>query len=203
MLIDEAEDVLEKYVAGKDQNRFEILEEIYKSDARVTFEINSNSISFPLEIHGNREIAQVLSAEFNKKYDNVKTYYLSKKFPRIDNLIISKQRWLVLMREKASNSIRVGTGFYDWKFEIKSNINLKIKHHHICIGVMLNLPDLPLSFLSDLRMHLSYPWVEEDIVIEVIKKYKELNEVKNYLKTRMCRMGVAYEKVSQEKTALH
>ena len=88
------------------------------------------------------------------------------------------------MREKATNSIYVGTGFYDWKFEIKQNINLKIKHHHICIGVMLNLPDLPLSFLSDLQMRLSYPWVEEDIVIEVIKEYKELNEVKNYLKTR-------------------
>lgn len=184
MLINAAEEVLEKYIVGKDQNQFEILEEIYKSNARVTFEIRSNSISFPPEICGNKEIAQILSAEFNKKYDNVNTYYLSRVFPRIEDLIISKQRWLVLMREKGNNHIRVGAGFYDWEFDNKSNGELKIKHHNIFIGVMLSQPDLPLTFLLEIQKRLSYPWVEEGTAIDVIKEYKELKEVVNYLQNK-------------------
>jgi hypothetical protein len=72
-----AEYLLEKYVEGKDHDKFKILEEIYIPNAKVTFEIESDTISFPTEILGNKNIAQVLSAEFNRKYDHVQTLPIS------------------------------------------------------------------------------------------------------------------------------
>ncbi|MCP4022484.1 MAG: hypothetical protein GY729_11640, partial [Desulfobacteraceae bacterium] len=129
-------------------------------------------------------IAQMLSAEFNKKYDHIKTYYLTKDFKQLEKRFISKQRWLVLMREKETDSIWIGTGFYDWKFKTGPNNNFKIKHHHITIGVMLNLPDQPLQFLLGLQTRFSYPWVAESIVMDVIKNHMPLLGIKNYLEVK-------------------
>ncbi len=152
-----AEYLFEKYVEGKDQDKFKILEKIYVPNAKVTFEIDTDTISFPTEILGNKNIAQVLSAEFNRKYDHVQTYYLSRSFPQINDFTISNQGWLVIMREKEDNSIRVGTGLYDWIFEKQVDGNLKIAQHNISIGVMLCLLGLPFSFLNELQSKLPYP----------------------------------------------
>ena len=173
-------EVLEKYIAGKDLDQHEILENIYIEDAKVSFEIKSKSISFPDEIIGNKKIAQVLSAEFNKKYDFAKTYYLSRNFPQIDELTISNQSWLVVMRDKVSNHVRVGAGHYDWVFEKLNNSQLKIKKHNIFIGVMLEL-QVPLEFLNELQNKLEYPWVEEEQVAQVLSNYDILREIKEYL----------------------
>ena len=149
-----AEYLLEKYVEGKDQDKFKILEGIYTPDAKVNFEIEPDTISFPTEILGNKNIAQVLSADFNRKYDHVQTYYLSRSFPQIKELIISNQGWLVIMRETEATAS--GTGLYDWIFEKQADGNLKIAGHKISIGVMLCLPGHPLSFLNDLQSKLLY-----------------------------------------------
>ena len=177
-----AENLLEKYIEGKDQDKFEIFEEIYLPDAQVEFEIQTNTISFPSELLGNMNIAQVLSAEFNKKYDNVKTYYLSRTFPKIENLVISKQGWLVIMREIENKQIRVGTGFYDWILERQSTGNLQIKRHNITIGVMLCLAGFSLTYLTELQGKLFYPWVDQEIAIGILQEYKELQEVYDYIK---------------------
>lgn len=177
-----AEYLLEKYAEGKDRDKFEILEEIYMPNAKVTFEIESDTLSFPAEILGNKNIAQVLSAEFNRKYDHVQTYYLSRSFPQINDLIISKQEWLVIMREKADNSIRVGAGFYDWIFEKQVDGNLKIAQHNIFIGVMLCLPGRPLSFLDELQSNLPYPWIDKKKAIDVLGVYGELQGLVDYLR---------------------
>ncbi len=184
MLNSEVRNILELYIVGKDENRFDIHENIYKPDARVSFEIKPDSISFPLEIIGNQEIAKILSADFNQKYDNVRTYYLSKQGGRIDELNISKQKWLVLMREKTSDSLRVGTGYYDWLFEKGSDSKIKIKHHHIFISEMLDLRDLSLNFLIDIQKRLSYPWLDQETAIEVLEKHNPLREVIKFLKSK-------------------
>jgi len=176
-----AEYLLEKYVEGKDQDKFKILGEIYIPNAKVTFEIDSDTISFPTEISGNKNIAQVLSAEFNRKYDHVQTYYLSRSFPQIKDLVISNQGWLVIMRDKEDNSIRVGTGLYDWIFQKQADGNLKIAQHNISIGVMLCLPGLSLSFLDELQSSLLYPWVDKKKVIKVLSDYNELQDIVDYL----------------------
>ena len=178
----DAEYLLEKYVEGKDQNKFSILEDIYKPDAKVTFEIESDGIAFPAEISGNKNIARVLSADFNRKYDHVQTYYLSHSLPQIEDFIFSKQEWLVIMREKQDNHIRVGAGFYDWIFEKQADGRSKIAQHNIFIGVMLGLPDRPLSFLDELQGKLPYPWVDKEKATEALSEFNELQEVCDYLK---------------------
>jgi len=177
-----AENLLEKYVEGKDQDKFKILEEIYIPNAKVNFEIEPDTISFPTEILGNKNIAQVLSAEFNRKYDHVQTYYLSRSFPHIKDFTILNQGWLVIMREKEDHRIRVGAGLYGWIFEKQVDGNLKIAQHNISIGVMLCLPGLPLSYLDELQSSLLYPWVDKKKVIDVFCGYSELQEIVDYLK---------------------
>jgi hypothetical protein len=185
MLKSDAEEILEKYVLGKDKDKFEILEEIYGVDAKVTFEINSEAISFPHEIAGNKEIAKVLSSDFNKNFDYVKTYCLSREFPLIPGGTILKQKWLVLMREKASHRVRVGSGFYDWHLTTKSDSQNRIKHHHIFIHEMLELADWSLNSLLDLQKRFSYPWLEQDRAINVLESYRELEAVTDFLKTEI------------------
>lgn len=85
------------------------------------------------------------------------------------------------MREKEDNSIRVGTGLYDWVFEEQVDGNLKIAQHKIFIGVMLCLPGLPLSFLDELQSNLLYPWVDKMKVIDVFCEYSELKELSDYI----------------------
>ena len=69
-------DVIENYIKGKDLNRPEILETIYSEKSKVIFSIQPSTIAFPSEISGNIEIAKVLSKDFNKRYEKVRTYYL-------------------------------------------------------------------------------------------------------------------------------
>ncbi len=85
------------------------------------------------------------------------------------------------MRDKEDNSIRVGTGLYDWIFEKQVDGNLKIAQHHISICVMLCLPDFSLSFLDELQSSLLYPWVDKKKVLKVLYEYNELQEIVDYL----------------------
>lgn len=181
MTIRAVKEVLEQYINGKDKDRFELLETIYKLNSKVTFEIKPTIISFPSVINGNIEIAQVLSLDFNKKYSNVKTYYLSDCFPSIYKLSIDKQNWLVLMSEKNSDDIYVGTGYYNWKFGYGQGGVLQIEHHHIFIEAMIKLTNLPLKFLFDLQKSIPYPWAYQEKVKELLQKYDELREITQYL----------------------
>jgi hypothetical protein len=174
-------DILEKYITGKDTNQFELLETIYSENSEVTFEIKPNSITFPSVISGNKEIAQILSYEFNKKYSNVKTYYLSGNLPDIKNTKIYKQNWLVLMSEKSSNALYVGTGYYNWEFEYSRAGILQIKHHHIFIEAMVKLTNYPLQFIIDLQNSIPYPWASQDDVKELMQKHDDLVEITHYL----------------------
>ena len=182
MIIEKISDLLEKYIQGKDLDKYQILEEIYCSTAIVSFEIKAGNIKFPDEVHGNIEIAKVLSADFNKTYDLVKTYYLSSYFPDIDKLVISEQNWLVIMRDRANGNIQVGTGYYNWEFENQNDADLKIKSHKIFIYAMLELPSEALYLLKKVQENLKYPWVEKKKVTEVLKQYEELSIITNYLK---------------------
>ncbi|WP_024955682.1 hypothetical protein [Sulfurospirillum arcachonense] len=170
----ERKKILEAYIKGKDEDKFQILENIYLDTAQLLFKIDSDNISFPSEVEGNKTIAKVLSKDFNQKYDNVKTYYLSDDF--------SKQKWLVLMREKENENIRVGCGYYDWEFIRQRDNELKIKSHTIYIHEMLNLNDKPLEYLLNMQKSFAYPWADKNRLIEVFEKFKELVAVTNYLK---------------------
>lgn len=169
--------LLEAYIEGKDQGRPELLEKIYTADARVTFAIETSSISFPDEIIGNSEIARVLSADFNRKYDMVRTYYLSRGISEPGELSIARQGWLVLMREKENDAIRVGTGHYNWQITEQGKGAVQIVHHHICIYDMLSLHNHSADFLTGLQGQLTYPWLPGERALEVLARHGELEVI--------------------------
>ena len=114
-------EILESYVKGKDCDEYLILEKIYSANAEVVFKNAPSNISFPEKIHGNKEIARILSKDFNQTYRRVRTYYLSK--PSNDHFRIEKQNWLVVMRDIETEKTRVGSGYYDWEFIDDNTLN--------------------------------------------------------------------------------
>ena len=175
---DEQRHLLEQYIVGKDQDKFQILEKIYLKGAEVEFKINSPNITFPGKVAGNRAIAKTLSADFNKKYEKVKTYYLSKKIK--DNYNISEQPWLVVMKEIGNELSCIGSGCYDWELK-KHNNELKILKQRICIHVMLEIQDPGSEQLQEIQEKLKYPWVERQVAVGVLKGFENLTEITNYL----------------------
>ena len=172
-------EILELYIKGKDQDEYLILEEIYTEDAEVEFEIASNSISFPESILGNKDIARVLSKEFNQNYQEVKTYYLSRPANKLSN--IYEQNWLVVMRDIKSGKTRVGTGHYNWEF-LNDSKNLKIQRHKIYIHEMLNIEDEQMSELTRIQDELNYPWVDKKKVCSVLNANIAFENITKYLK---------------------
>lgn len=184
-------DILESYIKGKDQNEYKILEHIYTESAELAFEIESDTISFPSNISGNLEIARVLSKDFNQQYTRVKTYYLAA--PQKDQLIIKKQKWLVVMQDKLSKNknenhkpkTRVGCGYYDWDLiNAKNDDGVKIKKHKITIHSMLQFEDNQNDELKRIQSVLAYPWVDIPTVIETLNIHSKYAEIIQYLNTK-------------------
>ena len=173
--------VLENYIRGKDLNKPEILEKIYSEKSTVIFDIKPSTISFPSEISGNIEIAKVLSTDFNKRYEKVRTYYLENDSEEIASLCILKQRWLVVMIERETREVKIGTGFYDWYFEFSPSGNCQIQKHKITIGVMQSLSGENFPVFEDLHNSIPYPWVDKQCVVNTLEKHDTLREVIDYL----------------------
>ena len=171
-------DILEQYVEGKDQDKHQILESIYADDALVHFELRTERIDFPAEISGRFEIARVLATDFNKKFTNVKTYYLSK--PDAAQRSIKGQKWLVIMKDMQRDITRVGTGCYDWELKHSGN-RLRVQSHKIYIHEMLELPDPGSLVLTILQSNLRYPFVEKDPALKLIARFPELEGIREYL----------------------
>lgn len=171
-------ELLEYYIKGKDKDEYKILEKIYDDNAEVAFEIASNQISFPETIHGNIEIARVLSKDFNQIYSKIKTYYLS--LPSRNTGDIENQKWLVVMRDINSAKTRVGTGYYNWEFVLREN-TLRIKKHKIYIHSMIEIEDIEMSELIRIQSSLNYPWTTKSHVLDVIQINPSLNAVESYL----------------------
>lgn len=171
-------DLLESYIEGKDADKYQILESIYSENAIVEFEIASRHISFPEKITGNREIARVLSKDFNKKYQQVRTYYLSKPTNRSGNIYF--QKWLVVMRDITTDATRIGTGYYDWEFSVV-DMKLKIFKHKIYIHEMLSVDDSQMVELERIQNELTYPWVKEHTAKEVLSVNAALGVITRYL----------------------
>ena len=174
-------DVLENYIKGKDFNKPEILEKIYSEKSKVIFDINPSTISFPSEISGSTEIAKVLSKDFNRRYEKIRTYYLENDSEEIASFSILKQRWLVVMIERETREVKIGTGFYDWYFEFPQSGNCKIEKHKITIGVMQSLSGENLPVFEDLQNRIPYPWVDRQCVVNTLEKHDILGEVIDYL----------------------
>ena len=170
--------ILEQYVVGKDKNQHQILENIFTDTAEVEFEINSEKISFPDKIRGNTDVAKILSKDFNKKYESVRTYYLEDVEP--DTEKIDNQPWLVVMKEIGHDVTRIGTGHYNWRLCITES-GLKVSKLKIYIHEMLELVDSKSIMLTEIQSKIEYPWSTKMAVRKALKPYKKLNIVAEYI----------------------
>lgn len=173
-----SKNILEQYVLGKDKNQYHILETIFTETAEVEFQISSDKISFPEKIVGNTDIARILSKDFNKKYENVKTYYL--KDIDLYTESVDNQPWLVVMKEIGRDVTRVGTGYYNWKFN-KTESGQKVSKLKIYIHEMLEVVDAKSSMLSEIQSEIEYPWPTSMSVRTALRPYRKLQSVSEFI----------------------
>ncbi|BHH83050.1 hypothetical protein [Desulforhopalus sp. 52FAK] len=170
--------ILEQYVLGKDKDQYVVLEAIFADFAEVEFEIRSEKISFPKTVKGNKDIARVLSKDFNKSYERVRTYYLEGVEQNANS--IDNQPWLVVMKEVGNDVTRVGTGYYNWILR-KTENGLKVTKLKIYIHEMLELDDSKSVMLEDIQRSIDYPWPAFLSVTNTLKPYGKLCVVSKYI----------------------
>ena len=151
--------LLERYVAAKDGNRPQLMDEIYAPDAVLTYSIATDSISFPARTVGLEAITRTLVVEFGQRFTRCRTYYIVDDPPGSD-ASIPFIPWLVLMREEARSCTRVGRGFYAWTFERAGTGPLHVKAMHIHIDRMDLVDDADGQLLATLQSPLPYPWLQ-------------------------------------------
>lgn len=173
-----SKNILEQYVLGKDKDQYHILETIFAETAEVEFQISSDKISFPEKIQGNNDIARILSKDFNKKYENVRTYYLEDVEQDTESVV--NQPWLVVMKEIGRDVTRVGTGYYNWRLN-KTESGLKVSKLKIYIHEMLEVFDEKSIILTEIQGEIEYPWSTSISVRKALKPYGKLQGVSEYI----------------------
>jgi hypothetical protein len=151
--------LLERYVAAKDGNRPDLMDEIYAPDAVLTYSIATDSISFPPRTVGLEAITRTLVVEFGQRFTGCRTYYVVDGPPGSD-ASMPFVPWLVLMREAARSCLRIGRGFYAWTFERTGAGPLRVKAMHIHIDRMDPVQDGDGHLLATLQAPLPYPWLQ-------------------------------------------
>jgi SnoaL-like domain len=151
--------LLECYLRAKDLNQPDLISECFSSDAELTFSIATDDIDFPRRVLGAAAIAKTLVADFGERFDRCRTYYVCTE-PQLDESQTCSMPWLVVMREKATESLRIGKGLYRWRFGNESgNAEDRIVQLHIHIERMDAVPDPRAEKLSALQASLLYPWL--------------------------------------------
>lgn len=169
------EKVLRTYFRAKDENRPYLLVDVFAEDARLEINNRSAQISFPGVTLGREAIADVLVRQFNATYENIYSFYLDRPGPLADTFACD---WLVGMTEKASRSVRVGCGHYEWVFESEPVLlAAKLK---ITVEQMIVLPpDHTTDVMRSLRK-LDYPWSSAGQVTHALVM-NELRPVSGYI----------------------
>ncbi|MEO8039991.1 MAG: hypothetical protein ABI794_14575 [Betaproteobacteria bacterium] len=152
----QARELLERYVEAKDLNRPELTPALYSRDAVLSFSIATDEISFPDEVRGRQAITRTLVTEFGERFDRCRTFYVCDSLPVHDHCIAFLP-WLVVMRETASRTLRVGKGCYRWVFEPDGRPAVRAMKIHI--ARMAGIADPDGSMLERVQAGLPYPWL--------------------------------------------
>lgn len=104
------------------------------------------------------EIAKTLVTDFGARFDRCRTYYVCAE-PRVDEGQICSMPWLVVMRQKEAESLRIGKGIYRWRFGNETGNADRIVQLHIHIERMDAVPDPCAEKLNALQAALLYPWL--------------------------------------------
>jgi hypothetical protein len=153
--------LLERYVQAKDDVRPELMRSIYRPDALLTYTIDTDDIRFPARTEGLDEITRTLVIDFASRFSNCKTYYVCAA-PPPDTTALVRIPWLVVMREPAARSLRIGKGFYEWRF--RQEPALRVQAMHIHIHRMDAQTDPRSELLAAAQAQLDYPWLAASVL---------------------------------------
>lgn len=150
--------LLECYIRAKDQNQPDLIFDCFGPDAELTFSIATEAIDFPRRVNGAAAIAKTLVTDFGEKFDRCRTYYLCAA-PDVNEDGICTMPWLVAMRQKDNEALRLGKGTYQWRTGRVAGKGMRIIGLHIAIERMDVIDDPGSAKLQALQELLSYPWL--------------------------------------------
>ena len=179
--------LLEAYLEAKDLNRPPVILACYTPDAVLTYSIATDTISFPDKVQGADAIAQTLVREFRKNFDCCKTYYVC------DSIVDDGERidfipWLVIMRQASNSALRVGKGYYRWRFK-SDETRLRVRAMHIHIERMDIIEDRDGNTLRALQSALPYPWLQPATLRETFERLIQQAAGFAFLDTFMAPVG--------------
>lgn len=151
--------LLELYIQAKDSVQAQLMREIYAPDAVLTYSIATDSISFPARTVGLEAITNTLVVDFATRFGRCKTYYVCESAPSDDATFV-RIPWLVVMREPAAASLRIGKGYYEWTFAQPARVTAM----HIHIDRMDAIPDAEGTLLVSAQAALPYPWLQPSLL---------------------------------------
>jgi hypothetical protein len=150
--------LLERYVRAKDSVQPELMREIYASNAELAYSIATDAISFPARAVGLDAITRTLVVDFATRFGQCRTYYVSDAPPADDSAFV-RVPWLVVMREAAAASLRIGKGYYEWTFVRNAASELRVTAMRIHIERMDAIADPDATLLAAAQAELPYPWL--------------------------------------------
>lgn len=110
-----------RYINAKDKNRVHLMAGVFCEDACLQMRVNTQSISFPAQTIGLAEISKVLVTDFSTSYENVYTFCITQSCVVQGNQL--ECDWFVVMSDKKSSQLRIGSGKYYWTF---NDTNFKV-----------------------------------------------------------------------------
>jgi hypothetical protein len=164
------------YLRAKDENRPHLMNSAFADSARLEVRNTTDAISFPPATFGVEAITQVLVRDFARTYENIYTFCLCAEPGDAEGQFTCP--WLVGMSDRASGSIRVGCGAYDWSFQDEGN--RLVDSLVIGIHVMKVLPGDHLRPVMIWLSGLPYPWCPPSVAIKEMPQLAELAEVKEF-----------------------
>ncbi|WJR74904.1 hypothetical protein [Bradyrhizobium sp. NP1] len=169
---------IQTYLRAKDENRPHLMKAAFAASARLEVTSKSDVISFPPVTTGLEAITQVLVRDFGRTYENVYTFCLSDEPQQTAGRF--KCRWIVGMSDKATGSVRVGCGDYDWSFQRAQPALAEALV--ISIATMKALPPETLAPVMAWLSGLPYPWCPAAVALETMPGLAELAEIRAFVK---------------------
>lgn len=164
--------LLECYLRAKDRNRPELIPECFAAEATLTFSIATDEIDFPRSVTGAAGIAKTLVSDFGERFDRCRTYYVCAE-PELDTHDVCVMPWLVAMREKETEALRLGKGAYRWRIGRTSGEVDRIVALHIHIERMDTIADTWSVKLGALQAALTYPWLSPAMLMRGVRTFAD------------------------------
>ena len=170
---------ISSYILAKDQNRPHHMPEAFTAQARLTMDVQTDTIRFPQTTQGREGITDVLVRHFNQTYENVYTFCLGE--PPAAPVPRFVGGWLVVMSEKSSGRLRTGSGTYTWTFDAASGL---VSDLVITIEGMLVLPPELVPEAMAWASALPYPWCPLGTAQATMPAAPELDGLRALLRRR-------------------